>query len=287
MTWSELEGDVAILACAVGAGVLAAVASPVAAAVLALAALALTFRPTTERNRTMNRARATRPIPLALTALVAVFSALAAIAISGGHDAHATSAAHRHAGPPAGHSHHLSPKQVAFHDGMRRLWEDHIVWTRLAIISLTTDAPDTDATVGRLLRNQTDIADAVKPFYGEEAGNALTAELRKHILIAAEVIAAARAGDAAALADAQARWSANAHTIAELLHSVNPRNWPLDVLDAEMAKHLDLTTAEVVARLGANWDTDVAAYDAVHEHILHMADLLSDGIVAQFPKRFR
>jgi hypothetical protein len=54
-----------------------------------------------------------------------------------------------------------------------------------------------------------------------------------------------------------------------------------------MAKHLDLTTAEVVARLGANWDADVAAYDAVHEHILHMADLLSNGIVAQFPKRFR
>ena len=236
----------------------------------------------------MNRARATRPIPLALTALVAVFSALVALAISGGHDAHATATAHRHAaGPPAGHSHHLSPKQVAFHDGMRKLWEDHIVWTRLAIISLTTDAPDTQATVGRLLQNQTDIGDAVKPFYGEDAGNALTAELRKHILIAAEVIAAAQAGDADALADAQARWSANAHDIAVLLNSVNPRNWPLDVLDEEMAKHLDLTTAEVVARLGANWNEDVAAYDAVHEHILHMADLLSDGIVAQFPKRFR
>jgi hypothetical protein len=287
MTWSELEGDVAILVCAVGAGVAAVLASPIAAAALALVALALTFRPTIERIRTMNPARATRPIPLALTALVAVFSALVALAIAGGHDAHATSAAHRHTGPPAGHSHHLSPKQVAFHDGMRRLWEDHIVWTRLAIISLTTDAPDTEATVGRLLQNQTDIGNAVKPFYGEEAGNALTAELRKHILIAAEVIAAARAEDADALADAQVRWSANAHDIAVLLNSVNPRNWPLDILDAEMAKHLDLTTAEVVARLGANWDEDVAAYDAVHEHILHMADLLSDGIVAQFPKRFR
>src|SRR5262245_4913462 len=118
MTWSELEGDVAILACAIGAGALAAAWSPVAAAVLGLAALALTLRPTIERNRTMNRTRATRPIPLALTALVAVFSALVALAISGGHDAHATSA-HRHAaGPPAGHSHHLSPNQVAFHDAM-------------------------------------------------------------------------------------------------------------------------------------------------------------------------
>ncbi len=79
---------------------------------------------------------------------------------------------------------------------MRVLWEDHITWTRLAIISLTTGSPDTEATVGRLLRNQTDIGNAVKPFYGKAAGNALTAKLREHILIAADVIAAAKAGDA-------------------------------------------------------------------------------------------
>jgi len=28
------------------------------------------------------------------------------------------------------------------------------------------------------------------------------------------------------------------------------------------------------------------AYDRVHVHILHMADLLSDGIIAQFPSAF-
>ena len=81
--------------------------------------------------------------------------------------------------------------------------EDHITWTRLAIISLTTGSPDTDATVGRLLQNQVDIGNAVKPFYGEAAGNELTSQLRKHILIAADVIAAAKAGDAGKLAEAQ------------------------------------------------------------------------------------
>ena len=138
----------------------------------------------------------------------------------------------------------------------------------------------------RLLQNQTDIGNAVKPFYGEAAGTELTRQLRLHIQIAAEVIAAAQAGDQAKLADAQARWQSNADDIAGVLASVNPRFWKLETMKAEMQTHLELTTDEVVARLQANWDDDVVAYDRVHEHILHMADLLSNGIVKQFPKRF-
>ena len=170
---------------------------------------------------------------------------------------------------------------------MRKLWEDHITWTRLAIISLTTGSPDTKATVARLLRNQVDIGNAVKPFYGTAAGNGLTRLLRQHILIAADVIAAAKAGDSAKLADAQARWLANADAVAGVLASVNPRHWPLAAMKAEMYRHLALTTQEVVARLQGRWAADVTAYDRVHHHILHMSDLLSGGLVAQFPDRFR
>jgi hypothetical protein len=223
-----------------------------------------------------------RPIPLFLTALVAFFSALAALAVSNG-SAHAHGSDEHHASAPAA----LTQKQVALRGDMRRLWEDHITWTRLAIISLTTDSPDTQATVGRLLRNQTDIGNAVKPFYGSAAGNELTRQLRNHILIAADVIAAARAGDAEKLADAQARWTRNGDDIASALHSVNPRYWKLAVMKAEMRMHLKLTTDEVVARLHQDWNADVAAYDRVHRHALHLSDLLSDGLVRQFPTRFR
>jgi hypothetical protein len=238
----------------------------------------------------MDRTRVSRPIPLALTALVAFFSALAALAVSNGHSAlahgndphEATAAAHVARVPLT-----ATPKAVALRTEMRRLWEDHIVWTRLAIISLTTESPDTEATVARLLRNQTDLGNAVKPFYGKAAGNTLTSELRRHLLIAAEVVAAAKAGDQAKLADAQARWTRNADDIAGVLNSVNPRYFKLAVLKAEMRMHLRLTTAEAVARLKGNWTADVAAYDRVHRHILHMSDYLSAGLVKQFPGRFR
>jgi hypothetical protein len=227
----------------------------------------------------MDTARATRPIPLALTALVAFFSALAALAVSSGHDAHAH-------GQPA-HATALTQKQMALRSDMRRLWEDHITWTRLAIISLTTDSPDTEATVGRLLQNQTDIGNAVKPFYGQAAGNELTKQLRSHILIAADVIAAAHAGDAAKLAAAQDRWAKNGDDIAAVLASVNPRFWKLAAMKAELRVHLQLTTEEVVARLQADWNADVAAYDKIHRHALHLSDLLANGLIKQFPRRFR
>jgi hypothetical protein len=244
----------------------------------------------------MNHSRAARPIPLALTALVAFFSALAALAVSSGMNMAQAHGPAQTAHPTAPmtmpmtisvNSGALSSKGVALRTDMRKLWEDHVTWTRLAIISLEAGTTDTDATVARLLRNQTDLGNAIKPYYGNAAGAALTAQLRTHILIAADVIAAAKAGDQAKLADAQARWTANADQIAATLHSVNPTYWGLDAMKAEMHRHLKLTTDEAVARLHGDWKADVAAYDKVNAHILRMSDMLTSGIVKQFPSRFR
>jgi hypothetical protein len=174
---------------------------------------------------------------------------------------------------------------TAFHADMRKLWEDHITWTRLYIVSAIAGLPDLDATAGRLLQNQDDIGNAVATFYGTEAGHQLGALLRDHILIAGKLVAAAKAGvqdDITAQSDA---WYANANDIAEFLADANPA-WPEATLAAMMKTHLDQTLAEATARLQGNWDADVAAYDEIHHHILDMADALADGIVRQFPNRF-
>jgi hypothetical protein len=225
--------------------------------------------------------RTYRPIPLGLTMLIALFSALVALAVTGGHDA----AAHGDGSHEASAT--ITQKELALRQDMRKLWEDHVTWTRLAVISLTTDSPDTQASVGRLLKNQTDIGNAIKPFYGKAAGNQLTALLREHIVIAADLIAAARKGDTEGVGSEQARWTANADEIATFLSSVNPRSWKPATMKAMMRAHLRLTTNEVVARLQKDWVADVRAYDRIHAQILNMADMLSDGLVAQFPGRFR
>jgi hypothetical protein len=176
-------------------------------------------------------------------------------------------------------------KRFAFKADMRTLWEDHIVWTRMVIVGLVAGSPDTGAALTRLLQNQADIGNAIKPFYGEAAGTQLTALLREHILIAGRLLTAAKTGDGAAFVTAKADWYANAHDIASFLAAANP-HWSLADLDAAMKTHLDTTLAEAVARLTGDWNGDVVAYDAVHAHILHMADVLSDGIIAQFPSAF-
>jgi hypothetical protein len=160
-----------------------------------------------------------------------------------------------------------------------------VTWTRLFIVSAIAGLPDLDATANRLLQNQDDIGSAVAVFYGEDAGRALSALLRDHILVAADLVAAAKAGDDALVASKLADWYANADEISSFLASANPA-WPVDSLRAMMRTHLDQTLAEATARLQHDWATDVATYDAIHLHILDMADTLADGIIEQFPRRF-
>jgi hypothetical protein len=174
-----------------------------------------------------------------------------------------------------------------FDADMRKLWEDHVTWTRLYIVSALGGLPDKDATAQRLLDNQTDLGNAIKPFYGDAAGTELTALLRDHILIAVELIDAAKTGDKAAQDDATKRWFANADGIAAFLSGANPENWPPAEAQKMMHDHLNLTTEEVVAHLSQDWAASIASYDKVHDQILHMADMLSAGIQAQFPDKFK
>jgi hypothetical protein len=176
--------------------------------------------------------------------------------------------------------------RAAFHDAMRQLWEDHITWTRLYIVSAAAGLPDAGPTADRLLQNQRDIGDAIRPFFGDAAGAGLTALLRGHILTAVKLIGAAKSGDTVTVSATSAAWYANADSIAAFLSSANPRQWPVATLRAAMKMHLDLTLQEATARLHGDWAADIAAYDAVHRHILQMADVLSDGIIKQFPSRF-
>jgi len=179
------------------------------------------------------------------------------------------------------------PSAQGLRNDMRKLWEDHITWTRLYIVSAAANLPNKDATAQRLLQNQTDIGNAIKPFYGDAAGVKLTGLLKDHILIATQLIDAAKAGDAAKKDDAGKRWYANADDIAGFLTGANPKHWPAAEMKKMMHEHLDLTTAEVVAQLQKDWTGDIAAYDRIHEQILKMADMLSSGIIHQHPGKLK
>jgi hypothetical protein len=174
---------------------------------------------------------------------------------------------------------------TALRQDMRKLWTDHVVWTRAYVVAAVGDQPDAQAAAARLMKNQEDIGAAVASYYGKPAGDTLTALLKEHIGIAVDIIKFAKAGDQASQQAADAKWKKNGEDIADFLSKANP-HWPRATLVGMMNMHLSTTTGEVVARLTKDWDADARAYDAVYNHILMMSDALSDGIIKQFPAKF-
>ena len=178
-----------------------------------------------------------------------------------------------------------SDAQSALRTGLRKLWADHAIWTRQYIVAFATDGADAGAAANRLLKNQEHIGAAIVPFYGQGAGDQLTGLLKQHILIAVDLLTAAKAGDDTEFQRQDQRWSDNAGEIATLLSGANP-NWPRNDVYDLLSVHLKLTKDEAVARLTGKWDDDVTAFDDIFTEIMTVSDTLADGIVSQFPERF-
>jgi hypothetical protein len=171
--------------------------------------------------------------------------------------------------------------RISLHD----LWIEHIVWTRQYIVAAAADQPDASFAAERLLKNQEDIGNAIKPFYGDQAGNQLTSQLKDHITIAVELLEAAKSGNSTALEESEQKWYANADEIATLLSAANP-NWTKEDILNMLNEHLSLTKTEAVARLTGDYATDVTTFDALYKHAISMADEFTVGIVKQFPEQF-
>lgn len=164
----------------------------------------------------------------------------------------------------------------------RRLWIDHVSWTRSVIMSDLASLEDTAPALERLLNNQDDIGNSIKPYYSEEAGNKLAALLREHINLAVKVVDSAKTSNKADLEKYNKLWYKNADQIAHFLSSLNPNYSEKDLKDM-LHKHLQFVTDQVVARLNKDWKADIEAYDKGEDHMIMFADVLSDGILKQFP----
>lgn len=179
----------------------------------------------------------------------------------------------------------ISLVELGFREDMRKVWVDHVVWTRLYIIAAVNGAPDTEQAANRLMKNQEDIGNVMMPYLGNMSSVQLTTLLKKHISIATDIISAAKVGDTGKQTSAELEWSTNAAEIAAFLSSANPK-WDHSALKSMLGEHLQLTKTEVINRLGKNYNADVADFDAVQNSALMMADMFSDGIVQQYPEKF-
>jgi hypothetical protein len=173
--------------------------------------------------------------------------------------------------------------RLAYHDEWRKLWEDHITWTRVVIIGILDELPGTETYIARLLQNYEDMEEALAPYYGDEA-EVLGDLIKDHLVIAAEILTALNSGQPT---DALvASWYDNAHDIAVQMNKMNPQFWPLEETEQMWVEHLDATLDEAISHFTGDFAGEVAAYDLVHDLALEMADFFSNGVMQQFPSRF-
>ncbi|WP_255769771.1 hypothetical protein [Pseudarthrobacter sulfonivorans] len=216
--------------------------------------------------------------------LTAAYSVGAAPDQSTFQEAATVSMAHNHG---SGSSSSVPAAQLELRLSMRTLWAQHMEWTRLAIVDFASGSAGFDTTAGRLLQDQADIGDAIKPFYGDAAGARLTTLLQTHITEFVGLFQAAKAQDAAGLETAKTAVYANAREIADFLAAANPQSWKQDEMRSMMKEHIDQTISYGSAELNGRYAEGIATYDLAEQHMLMMADDLSDVIINAFPGRFR
>jgi hypothetical protein len=179
----------------------------------------------------------------------------------------------------------ISKAEADLKNYLRMLWEQHVVWTRLTILSIAFDLPDVDLVTNRLLRNPKDFESALKPLYGDKIASRFADLFRSHLVIAAQLVKAAKAGDNKAAADAEKSWYANADEIAAFLGSINPY-WSEEDWKTMLHEHLALTKSEAVDILTKNYEEGISIFDKIEKQALEMADVMTYGIVKQFPNKF-
>lgn len=180
----------------------------------------------------------------------------------------------------------ISPKEQALSNQMRLLWEQHVYWTRMFILSVAFGLPDTEAVTARLLRNPKDFEAALRPLYGEATAAKFAKLFTEHLTIAAELVKAAKAGNSAAAADAEKRWYANADQIAAFLASINPF-WSAQEWRKMLYDHLAMTKTEAVDILTGKYTDSIGVFEKIEKEALMMADEMTAGIVKQFPQNFK
>lgn len=179
----------------------------------------------------------------------------------------------------------ISKSELYLINTLRMLWEQHITWTRMTIISIIAGLPDVNLVTEKLLQNPINFEKALKPFYGNRIASKFNDLFKSHLVIAVELVKAAKAGNKDAATDAEKRWYANANEIADFLGRINPY-WSQRDWQTMLHEHLALTKSEAVNILTGNYADSINLYDKIEEQALKMADVLAKGIVKQFPKKF-
>lgn len=183
------------------------------------------------------------------------------------------------------HAKCITPQQIHLNNMMRMFWEQHVMWTRMLIISIVNNLNDLKQVQTRLLRNPYDIASLFGKYYGKDVESKIAQLITEHLVIGGDLITAYKEGNTNKINELNKAWYLNAEDIATSLSTINPY-YSRQELQAMLFNHLDLTKKEVAMRIAGNYEEDIRTFDEIEKQALEMADYFVRGIVMQFPNMF-
>ena len=164
----------------------------------------------------------------------------------------------------------LTCSQLQISNTIRRLWMEHVLWTRFFIVSTAFNLPDLSLVTERLLQNPVDFAGELQPLYGRQKAMQFQELFTDHLLIAAKLVNAAKAGDTAEIEKQRKNWYANAENIAIFLGTINPF-WSVSVWRNLLFDHLRMTENEAVFTLTGQYEESIKEFDDIQAEALKMA----------------
>ncbi len=179
----------------------------------------------------------------------------------------------------------ISPEYVMLQNRQRTLWEQHVMYTRMVIMTIADSLSDDAEVTKRILQNPQDFANLYRKYYGDNVARHIAELWTEHLVIAKEMFQSLKKGKSEAAAEAEKRWYENARDIAEYYSTFNPF-YNRDMLEKMMFAHLDIVKKEFDARLAKRYTDDIAAYDEGERQALGMADFFSQGIAKQKSSMF-
>lgn len=182
-------------------------------------------------------------------------------------------------------SNNITKQQFKLSNKMRMFWEQHVMWTRMIIISIINNLNDLEQVEARLLRNPKDIASIFGMYYGKNVEKKISELLTEHLSIGGKLITAYKLGDTVKIDELNKSWYKNAEDIANYLHSINSY-YDKEEVQSMLFEHLDMTKKQVAMRIARNYTSDIETFDEIETQALKMADYFTNGIVEQFSDSF-
>lgn len=182
--------------------------------------------------------------------------------------------------PGSGNPSDAGAGTMGLSEAMRLAWLNHVVWSRLYLISAAEDLENTDDTLMQLLGNVDDITDAFANNYSPAAIQQLKELLTEHIQLAGNLIDELKRGEREEYNHILPDWYENGERIADFL-SRQTAAYNRQELRDMIKNHLDILREEIESWFEKDYRKDIDAFIRAENEILSMADYLAGGLLAR------